>query len=178
MAWEGGTTLPPLVAVDGTVQVTAQTVQLNLWLDSAEDAEITITEATSILPVTGVPTAVSELGDGKTNISLPMGSPKGLYRVDLEIHDTGATAFDSTLTASGGSPILDNVAGVKDDTGSLFAAPLEAGVVKGVRDMRGSIIYSAPGALSQPLILATYKTATGSNGWSGKAVISYLGPIS
>lgn len=50
--------------------------------------------------------------------------------------------------------------------------------VKGVRDMRGSIIYSAPGALSQPLILATYKTATGSNGWSGKAVISYLGPIS
>lgn len=64
MAWEGGTTLPPLVAVDGTVQVTAQTVQLNLWLDSAEDAEITITEATSILPVTGVPTAVSELGDG------------------------------------------------------------------------------------------------------------------
>lgn len=87
-------------------------------------------------------------------------------------------AFDSTLTASGGSPILDNVAGVKDDTGSLFAAPLEAGVVKGVRDMRGSIIYSAPGALSQPLILATYKTATGSNGWSGKAVISYLGPIS
>lgn len=52
MAWEGGTTLPPLVAVDGTVQVTAQTVQLNLWLDSAEDAEITITEATSILPVT------------------------------------------------------------------------------------------------------------------------------
>ena len=178
MAWEGGTILPPLVAVDGTVQVTAQTVQLNLWLDSAEDAEITITEATSILPVTGVPTAVSELGDGQTNITLPMGSPKGLYRVDLEIHDTGATAFDSTLTASGGSPILDNVAGVKDDTGSLFAAPLEAGVVKGVRDMRGSIIYSAPGALSQPLILATYKTATGSNGWSGKAVISYLGPIS
>lgn len=113
MAWEGGTTLPPLVAVDGTVQVTAQTVQLNLWLDSAEDAEITITEATSILPVTGVPTAVSELGDGQTNISLPMGSPKGLYRVDLEIHDTGATAFDSTLTASGGSPILDNVAGVR-----------------------------------------------------------------
>lgn len=98
--------------------------------------------------------------------------------VNLEIHDTDATAFDSTLTASGGSPILDNVAGVKDDTGSLFAAPLEAGVVKGVRDMRGSIIYSAPGALSQPLILATYKTATGSNGWSGKAVISYLGPIS
>lgn len=175
---EASTTLPPLVAVDGTVQVTAQTGQLNLWLDSAEDAEITITEATSILPVTGVPTAVSELGDGQTNISLPMGSPKGLYRVDLEIHDTGATAFDSTLTASGGSPILDNVAGVKDDTGSLFAAPLEAGVVKGVRDMRGSIIYSAPGALSQPLILATYKTATGSNGWSGKAVISYLGPIS
>ena len=178
MAWEGGTTLPPLVAVDGTVQVTAQTVQLNLWLDSAEDAEITITEATSILPVTGVPTVVSELGDGQTNISLPMGSPEGLYRVDLEIHDTGATAFDSTLTASGGSPILDNVVGVKDETGSLFAAPLEAGVVKGVRDMRGSIIYSAPGALSQPLILATYKTATGSNGWSGKAVISYLGPIS
>lgn len=178
MAWDGGTTLPPLVAVDGTVQVTAQTVQLNLWLDSAEDAEITITEATSILPVTGVPTAVSELGDGKTNISLPMCSPEGLYRVDLEIHDTGATAFDSTLTASGGSPILDNVAGVKDDTGSLFAAPLKAGVVGGVRDMRGSIIYSAPGALSQPLILATYKTATGSNGWSGKAVISYLGPIS
>lgn len=98
--------------------------------------------------------------------------------VNLEIYDTDATAFDSTLTASGGSPILDNVAGVKDDTGSLFAAPLEAGVVKGVRDMRGSIIYSAPGALSQPLILATYKTATGSNGWSGKAVISYLGPIS
>lgn len=178
MAWEDGTVLPPLVAVDGRVQVTAQSVQLNLWLDSAEDAEITITEATSVLPVSGVPTAVSELGDGQTNISLPMGSPKGLYRVDLEIHDTGATAFDSTLTASGGSPILDNVAGVKDDTGSLFAAPLEAGVVKGVRDMRGSIIYSAPGALSQPLILATYKTATGSNGWSGKAVISYLGPIS
>lgn len=178
MAWEGGTTLPPLVAVDGTVQVTAQTEQLNLWLDSAEDAKITITEATSILPVTGVPTAVSELCDGKTSISLPMGSPKGLYRVDLEIHDTGATASDSTLTASGGSPILNNVAGVKDDTGPLFAAPLKADVVGGVRDMRGSIIYSAQGALRQPLILATYKTATGSEGWSGKAVISYLGPIS
>lgn len=178
MAWEGGTTLPPLVAVDGTVQVTAQTVQLNLWLDSAEDAEITITEATSILPVTGVPTAVSKLGDGKTSISLPMGSPEGLYRVDLEIHDTGATAFDSTLTASDGIPILNNVAGVKDNTDSLFAAPLEDSVVGGVRNMRGSIIYSALGALSRPLILATYKTATGSKGWSGKAVISYLGPIS
>lgn len=33
-------------------------------------------------------------------------------------------------------------------------------------------------AVNTPLILATYKTATGSNGWSGKAVISYLGPIS
>lgn len=30
----------------------------------------------------------------------------------------------------------------------------------------------------QAKVLATYKTATGSNGWSGKAVISYLGPIS
>lgn len=51
MAWEGGTTLPPLVAVDGTVQVTAQTVQLNLWLDSAEDAEITITEVSYLGPI-------------------------------------------------------------------------------------------------------------------------------
>lgn len=50
MAWEGGTTLPPLVAVDGTVQVTAQTEQLNLWLDSAESATITVTEATPLSP--------------------------------------------------------------------------------------------------------------------------------
>lgn len=193
MAWEGGTTLPPLVAVDGSVQVTASTEQLNLWLDSAEDAEITITEVTSvkevttiqpvqpvtnILHVAGVPTTVSELDAAKTNISLPTGSPKGLYRVDLEIHDTGATAFDSTLTASGGTTILNNVVGVKDATGTLFAASLGAGVVGGVCDMRGSIIYSALGALSQPLILATYAAATGSSGWSGKAVISYLGPNS
>lgn len=38
-------------AVDGTVQVTAQTVQLNLWLDSAEDAEITTTEVSYLGPI-------------------------------------------------------------------------------------------------------------------------------
>lgn len=60
-------------------------------------------------------------------------------------------------------------------SGALYNAPFKFTATA----TTARLVVEAPtGALSQPLILATYKTATGSNGWSGKAVISYLGPIS
>lgn len=175
MAWEGGTTLPPLVAVDGTVQVTAQTVQLNLWLDSAEDAEITITEATS-LPPCYVPTTTIDLSEASPTISLPAGSPAGLYQINLQILGDNSVNADATLTFTPASSLIQ-CALVCDNADLVNPTTTSAGVVTGLQKMLGTAVITTP-MLTTSTVIATFKKATGITNWSGKAVISYLGPIS
>lgn len=175
MAWEGGTTLPPLVAVDGTVQVTAQTVQLNLWLDSAEDAEITITEATS-LPPCYVPTTTIDLSEASPTISLPAGSPAGLYQINLQILGDNNANADATLTFTPASSLIQ-CALVCDNADLVNPTTTSGGVVTGLQKMLGTAVITTP-MLTTSTVIATFKKATGITNWSGKAVISYLGPIS
>lgn len=175
MAWEGGTTLPPLVAVDGTVQVTAQTVQLNLWLDSAEDAEITITEATSLSPCY-VPTTTIDLSEASPTISLPAGSPAGLYQINLQILGDNNANADATLTFTPASSLIQ-CALVCDNADLVNPTTTSDGVVTGLQKMLGTAVITTP-MLTTSTVIATFKKATGITNWSGKAVISYLGPIS
>jgi hypothetical protein len=61
----------------------------------------------------------------------------------------------------------------------IYFAPTttSAGVVTGLQKMLGTAVITTP-MLTTSTVIATFKKATGITNWSGKAVISYLGPIS
>lgn len=177
LGWQGGTELEPLIATNGKAIIVAEATQLNLWLDSAESATITVTEATS-LPPCYIPTVTVDLAEATKVVSLPAGSPAGLYRVDISVDDKSATAHDSTITATPtNSILLNSVLGYADAGGYMAPSTLAAGVISGVSDMKGSLVITSPYQVQATTVL-TYKPATGATGWSGKAIVSYLGPIS
>lgn len=175
LGWEGGTELEPLIATNGKVIIVAETTQLNLWLDSAESATITVTEATS-LPPCYVPTTTIDLSEASPTISLPAGSPAGLYQINLQILGDNNANADATLTFTPASSLIQ-CALVCDNTDMVSPTTTAAGVVTGIQKMLGTAVITTP-MLTTSTVIATFKKATGITNWSGKAVLSYLGPIS
>lgn len=175
LGWEGGTELEPLIATNGKAIIVAETTQLNLWLDSAESATITVTEATS-LPPCYVPTTTIDLSEASPTISLPAGSPAGLYQINLQILGDNNANADATLTFTPASSLIQ-CALVCDNADMVSPTTTAAGVVTGIQKMLGTAVITTP-MLTTSTVIATFKKATGITDWSGKAVISYLGPIS
>lgn len=175
LGWEGGTELEPLIATNGKVIIVAETTQLNLWLDSAESATITVTEATS-LPPCYVPTTTIDLNEASPTISLPAGSPAGLYQINLQILGDNNANADATLTFTPASSLIQ-CALVCDNADMVSPTTTAAGVVTGIQKMLGTAVITTP-MLTTSTVIATFKKATGITNWSGKAVLSYLGPIS
>lgn len=175
LGWEGGTELEPLIATNGKVIIVAETTQLNLWLDSAESATITVTEATS-LPPCYVPTTTIDLSEASPTISLPAGSPAGLYQINLQILGDNNANADATLTFTPASSLIQ-CALVCEIADKVSPTTTAAGVVTGIQKMLGTAVITTP-MLTTSTVIATFKKATGITNWSGKAVLSYLGPIS
>lgn len=175
LGWEGGTELEPLIATNGKVIIVAETTQLNLWLDSAESATITVTEATS-LPPCYVPTTTIDLSEASPTISLPAGSPAGLYQINLQILGDNNANADATLTFTPASSLIQ-CALVCDNADMVSPTTTAAGVVTGIQKMLGTAVITTP-MLTTSTVIATFKKATGITNWRGKAVLSYLGPIS
>lgn len=175
LGWEGGTELEPLIATNGKAIIVAEATQLNLWLDSAESATITVTEATS-LPPCYVPTTTIDLSEASPTISLPAGSPAGLYQINLQILGDNNANADATLTFTPASSLIQ-CALVCDNADMVSPTTTAAGVVTGIQKMLGTAVITTP-MLTTSTVIATFKKATGITNWSGKAVLSYLGPIS
>lgn len=122
------------------------------------------------------PTTTIDLSEASPTISLPAGSPAGLYQINLQILGDNSVNADATLTFTPASSLIQ-CALVCDNADSVNPTTTFGGVVTGLQKMLGTAVITTP-MLTTSTVIATFKKATDITDWSGKAVISYLGPIS
>lgn len=162
----------------GSFLVTASAVNMWLYVDGADPANISIAEA---VPVVGMqPVQISAISQTGGTISLPANAPAGIYRVDFVVTDPAdATAFDASIVLSP-EPLFTNAIGTLASGFGLVAPSADGKTIVG-NNLRGSVIFRMlvkdP---AQPTLVATYKagtTGTAAN-IKGNFALSYIGNLS
>lgn len=162
----------------GSFLVTATAANMWLYVDGADPANISVTEA---VPVVGMqPVTISVLSQTGGTISLPGYAPAGIYRLDFVVNDpTNATAFDASIVLNP-DPLLLNAAGTLAG-GFGPVVPSADGKTLVGNNLRGSVIFRMPvKGPASPTLTATYKvgtTGTAAN-ISGNFALSYIGNLS
>lgn len=169
---------PPHTLQTGSFLVTATAANMWLYVDGADPANITVTKATPVVglqPVTMVP--ISQTG---ASLTVPAGSPAGIYRVDFVVNDpTDATTYNAKI-------VFDFVPLLANAVGSLSAAglgPVKLGADSKTltgNNLRGCGIVRVASAPQTPLPVAAYtKPTTGSGAQiSGQFALTYIGNLS
>lgn len=168
---------PPQTLQTGSFLVTATAANMWLYVDGADSANITVTEAT---PVVGLqPVTVAPISSTGGTINVPAGSPAGIYRVDFVANDpTDATTYDGKIVFSL-VPLLANAVG---NTSASGLGPVKPGADSKTltgNNLRGCGIVRVESATSAVLVATYTKPTTGTASQiSGQFALTYIGNLS
>lgn len=169
---------PPHTLQTGSFLVTATAANMWLYVDGADPANITVTKATLVVglqPVTVVP--ISQTG---ASLTVPAGSPAGIYRVDFVVNDpTDATTYNAKIVFDS-APLLANAVGSLSATGLGPVKPGADSKTLTGNNLRGCGIVRVASAPQTPLPVAAYTkptTGTGSQ-ITGQFALTYIGNLS
>ena len=160
----------------GSFLVTATATNMWLYVDGADPANISVTEA---VPVVGMqPVQVTLFTQTGATVNIPAGSPAGIYRLDFVANDPAdATTFDAKVE-------LQMVPLMSEGTGKLAAGfgpvqPVNGRIFTG-NSLRGMAIFRVPDKQTSPLAVASYTKGTTGTGTqiNGAFAVSYIGNLS
>jgi hypothetical protein len=167
---------PPQTLQTGSFLVTATAANMWLYVDGADPANISVTEA---VPVVGMqPVQVILISQTGATINIPAGSPAGIYRLDFVANDPAdATTFDAKVE-------LQMVPLMSEGTGKLAAGfgpvhPVEGRIYTG-NSLRGMALFRVPAKRTSPLAVASYTKGTTGTGTQiyGQFALTYIGNLS
>lgn len=162
----------------GSFLVTASAVNMWLYVDGADPANISIAEA---VPVVGMqPVTVTIFGQTGGTINLPVGSPAGIYRLDFVANDpTDATTYDAKIVFDL-VPLLANAVGSLSTTGLGPVKPGADSKTLTGNNLRGCGIVQVASAPQTPLPVAAYTAPTTGTASqiSGQFALTYIGNLS
>lgn len=160
----------------GSFLVTATAANMWLYVDGADPANISVTEA---VPVVGMqPVQVTLFSQTGATVNIPADSPAGIYRLDFVANDPAdATTFDAKVE-------LQMVPLMSEGTGKLAAGfgpvhPVNGRIFTG-NSLRGMAIFRVPAKQTSPLAVASYTKGTTGTGTQiyGAFAVSYIGNLS
>lgn len=169
---------PPQTLQTGSFLVTATAASMWLYVDGADPAIITVTKATPVVgfqPVTVVP--ISQTG---ASLTVPAGSPAGIYRVDFVVNDpTDATMYNAKIVFDS-APLLANAVGSLSVTGLGPVKPGADSKTLTGNNLRGCGIVRVASPPQTPLPVASYtKPTTGTASQiTGQFALTYIGNLS
>lgn len=162
----------------GSFLVTASAVNMWLYVDGADPANISVTEA---VPVVGMqPVQVTLFTQTGATVNIPAGSPAGIYRVDFVANDpTDATTYDAKIVFDL-VPLLANAVGSLSTTGLGPVKPGADSKTLTGNNLRGCGIVRVASAPQTPLPVAAYTAPTtgSASQISGQFALTYIGNLS
>lgn len=169
---------PPQTLQTGSFLVTATAANMWLYVDGADPANISVTKA---VPVVGFqPVTISAISSTGGTITVPAGSPAGIYRVDFVANDpTDATTYDAKIVFDL-VPLLANAVGSLSTTGLGPVKPGADSKTLTGNNLRGCGIVRVASAPQTPLPVAAYTAPTTGTASqiSGQFALTYIGNLS